>query len=92
MNGSENGRLLRHSWAPPTHCTCAETVVCVGACACACACKREVDEEVSVGRADSTSVCVWTTCVKIIIIYFIQIRHTDDFPSKGTRLVIIMYV
>ena len=21
------------------------------------------------------------------ILYFIQIRHTDDFPSKGTRLV-----
>ena len=23
--------------------------------------------------------------IKIIILYFIQIRHTDDFPSKGTR-------
>ena len=23
---------------------------------------------------------------KIIILYFIQIRHTDDFPSTGTRL------
>ena len=28
--------------------------------------------------------------IKIIILYFIQIRHTDDFPSTGTRLVIIM--
>ena len=27
--------------------------------------------------------------IKIIILYFIQIRHTDDFPSTGTRLVII---
>ena len=27
---------------------------------------------------------------KIIIIYFIQIRHTDDFPTTGTRLVYIM--
>ena len=27
--------------------------------------------------------------IKIIILYFIQIRHTDDFPSTGTRLIII---
>ena len=26
--------------------------------------------------------------IKIIILYFIQIRHTDDSPSPGTRLVI----
>ena len=25
--------------------------------------------------------------IKIIVLYFIQIRHTDDFPSNGTRLV-----
>ena len=25
--------------------------------------------------------------IKIIIIYIIQIRHTDDFPSRGARLV-----
>ena len=25
--------------------------------------------------------------VKNIILYFIQIRHIDDFPSMGTRLV-----
>ena len=24
--------------------------------------------------------------IKIIILYFIQTRHTDDFPSTGTRL------
>ena len=28
--------------------------------------------------------------IKIIIQYFIQIRHTDDFPSTGTRLVHII--
>ena len=28
--------------------------------------------------------------ITIIILYFIQIRHTDDFPSTGTRLVIII--
>ena len=27
--------------------------------------------------------------IKISILYFIQIRHTDDFPSTGTRLVVI---
>ena len=24
-----------------------------------------------------------------IILYFIQMRHADDFPSMGTRLVVI---
>ena len=28
--------------------------------------------------------------ITIIILYFIQIRHTDDFPPTGTLLVIIM--
>ena len=27
--------------------------------------------------------------IKIIILYFIQILHTDDFPSTGTRLVVL---
>ena len=27
---------------------------------------------------------------KIIIQYVIQIRHTDDFPSTGTRLVVVI--
>ena len=27
--------------------------------------------------------------IKIIILYFIQIRHTDDLPSTGTRLVLL---
>ena len=26
--------------------------------------------------------------IKIIILYFIQIRHTDDFPPTGTLLVL----
>ena len=30
--------------------------------------------------------------IKIIILYFIQIRHTDDFPSTGTHLVIIINI
>ena len=28
--------------------------------------------------------------IKNIILYFIQIRHTDDFPSTGTRLVMLI--
>ena len=28
----------------------------------------------------------------IIIIYFIKIRHTDDFPSRGTRRPLIVYL
>ena len=31
--------------------------------------------------------CAHACVIKIIILYFIQIRHTDDFPSTGTRLV-----
>ena len=27
--------------------------------------------------------------ISIIILYFIQITHIDDFPSTGTRLVVI---
>ena len=27
--------------------------------------------------------------IKISILYFIQIRHTDDFPSTGTRVVVL---
>ena len=30
--------------------------------------------------------------INIFILYFIQIRHTDDFPSTGTRLVIIIAI
>ena len=28
--------------------------------------------------------------IKIIFLYFIEMAHTDDFPSTGTRLVIII--
>ena len=30
--------------------------------------------------------------ITIIILYFIQIRHPDDFPSTGTHLVIISFI
>ena len=28
--------------------------------------------------------------IKIIFLYFIEIAHADDFPSMGTRLVLII--
>ena len=47
--------------------------VCVRAHVCPCLCAR---------------VCaLLMIIIKIIILYFIQIRHTDDFPSTGTRIV-----
>ena len=30
--------------------------------------------------------------IKNSILYFIQIRHTDDFPSTGTRLVFLIHL
>ena len=30
--------------------------------------------------------------INIIILYFIQITHTDDFPSTGNRLVLCMII
>ena len=70
-------------------CTAATAVcVCGGgvrACVCArvCACARDV-----FAIYDKN---IWPRLImiiiKIIILYFIQIRHTDDFPSTGTRLV-----
>ena len=27
--------------------------------------------------------------INIVILYFIEIRHTDDFPSTGAQLVVI---
>ena len=29
--------------------------------------------------------------IKNIILFFLQIRHTDDFPSRGSQLVLIIH-
>ena len=64
--------------------------VCAHVCACACvsACLRDVfalyDYDISPRLIMIVN--------KIIILYFIQIRHTDDFHSTDTRLVLIMHV
>ena len=36
---------------------------------------------------NNISPCLLMIMIKIIILYFIQIRHTDDFPPTGTLLV-----
>ena len=55
-------------------CVCVRVCACVRvrACVCACVCVRDVFS-------------IYDN--KNIILYFIQIRHTDDFRSTGTRLV-----
>ena len=60
-------------------------------CVCACmrvrarvhACMRDVFEIYDNNISPRLIIII----IKIIILYFIQIRHTDDFPSTGTRLV-----
>ena len=59
----------------------ARTRVCV--CMCVCACVRDVFaiyENKIVPR-------LIMIVIKTIFLYFIEIAHTDDFPSTGTRLV-----
>ena len=59
--------------------------VCVRACmrACVCACVRDVFAIYDNNILPRLIMII----IKNIILYFIQIRHTDDFPSTGTRLV-----
>ena len=80
-------------WAVTVECqrialTCmADTVVCVcvlpHACTCvhAHACVRDV-----FAIYDNILPRRIMIIIKIVILYFIQIIHTDDFPSTGTRL------
>ena len=62
---------------------CAHAFVHARACACASACLRDVFAIYD----NNISPRLIMIIIKIIILYFIQIRHTDDFPSTGTRLV-----
>ena len=61
---------------------------CVRACvrACVSACVRDVFAIYD----NNISPRLIMIIITIIILYFIQIRHTDDFPSTCTRIVIIM--
>ena len=61
--------------------------VCVCARACVCACVHECVRDVFAIYDNHISPRLIMIIIKIIILYFIQIRHTDDFPSTGSRLV-----
>ena len=52
-------------------------------CARVCACVRDVFAIFDNNMSPRLIMII----IKIIILYFIQIGHTDDFPSTGTRLV-----
>ena len=84
-------------------CACVRVCVCVCVCVCvrppagvrarvharACACASAYVRDVFAIYDNNISPRLIMIIIKIIILYFIQIRHTDDFPSTGTRLVII---
>ena len=90
----------RHGWAPTNRANlyggdggvCVLTHACmhmrVHACACMCACVRDVF------AIYDNNICprLIMIIIKIIILYFIQIRHTDGFTSTGTRLVEHLFV
>ena len=61
--------------------------VCVRACVHACmrACVRDVFAIYDNNILPRLIMII----IKIIFLYFIEIAHTDDFPSTGTRLVYI---
>ena len=60
-------------------CVCAR----VRACMHMCACLRDVFERYDNNISPRLIMIIF----KIIILYFIHIRHAGDFPSTGTRLV-----
>ena len=64
-------------------CVCVRTRVRAHACSCVRACVLDMF------AIYDTNICprLIMIIIKIIILNFIQIRHTDAFPSTGTRLV-----
>ena len=68
-------------------------LVCVFVCVCVCArtivrvCMRACVRDVFAIYDNNISPRLIMIIIKNIILYFIQIRYTDDFPSTGTRLV-----
>ena len=57
--------------------------VCIHACVCACV------RDVFAIYDNNTLPRLIMIRIKIIFLYFIEITHTDDFPSTGTRIVVI---
>ena len=52
-------------------------------CARVCACVRSCMRDVFAIYDDNILTRLIMIIINIIILYFIQIRHTDDFPSTG---------
>ena len=75
----------RHGWAP----TNSDNLY-GGGDGGVCACVRACMHDVFAIYHNNILPRLIMIIIKIIILYFIQIRHTDDFPSTGTRLVIII--
>ena len=65
---------------------------CVRICAHACACVRACMRDVFAIYDSNILPRLIMIMIKIIILYFTQIRHGDDFPSMGSRLVIIIVI
>ena len=66
-------------------CACARVCVCARVCACVRACVRDVFA-IYDNNILPRPIMIMIT---IIFLYFIEIAHTDDLPSTGTRLVYI---
>ena len=65
--------------------------MCARACVCSCmrvrACVSACLRDVFAIYNNNISPRLIMIIINISILYFIQIRHSDDFPSTGTRLV-----
>ena len=70
-------------------CVCVRGCACmrVHACECVCACASACVPDVFAIYDNNISPRLIMKIIISIILYFIQIKHTDDFPSTGTRLV-----
>ena len=62
--------------------------VCVRECERVCACVHACVRVFAIHDNDILPMLIMII-INIIFLYFIQIRHTDDFPSTGTGLVYI---
>ena len=56
---------------------------CVRVCECVCACVRECVRDVFAIHDNNILPRLIMIIIKIIFLYFIEIAHTDDFPSNG---------
>ena len=56
-------------------------------CVCACVCVRACVRDVFAIYDNNTLPRLIMIIIGIIFLYFIEIAHTDYFPSTGTRLV-----